>query len=366
MTRPSTALIDLNALKANYLLACELSQRDNPVARTLAVVKANAYGHGAVPAARALEPLAPALAVACCDEAMVLRQAGITKPLLLLEGIFSPDEIELCATHNLWPMVGDPTQVEALLRARPPASLCVWLKVDTGMHRLGIAAEDFPHLHQQLKSCSHIEQPIVVATHFASADEPDNDFTATQIARLRSLAPSQPLSMANSPALLAWPDARADWNRPGFMLYGSSPFDTPQQEAERLQPVMHFQSRVMAVRTIAAGESVGYGETWRAQRTSLIATIPVGYGDGYPRTAASGTPVLVNGRTASLAGRVSMDLITVDVTEIGPVQVGDPVELWGANLAVNRVAHHAATSAYEVLTRIPARLRREYIERQPR
>lgn len=360
MTRPSTAIIDLDALKANYRLACELSLHGRVDARTLAVVKANAYGHGAVQAARTLEPLAPALAVACCDEAMALREAGIRKPVLLLEGFFSNEEIHLCADHNLWPMIGDPTQVEALLKARPTAPLRVWIKVDTGMHRLGITLQDFPRVRQQLESCAHIQQPLVAATHFACADEPDNPFTAVQIDRLRSVAPTLPLSMANSPALLAWPDARADWNRPGFMLYGSSPFDQPLGEAERLRPVMHFQSRVMAVREIEPGEAVGYGETWRAQRTSVIATIPVGYGDGYPRTASNGTPVLVNGKRAPLAGRVSMDLITVDVTDVGAVKPGDPVELWGANLSVNEVASHAASSPYEVLTRIPARLRREY------
>lgn len=360
MSRPSIAVIDLDALRANYRLACELSRQGGVQGQTLAVVKANAYGHGALEVARALEPLAPALGVACCDEALALREAGITAPLVLLEGIFSADEIELCAHHDFWPMVGEASQVEGIAQARPRSPLRVWLKVDTGMHRLGILPEEFPHLHRLLAECPHVVNPVVVATHFASADELDNDYTSLQIERLKALAAGHPLSMANSPALLAWPQSRGHWNRPGFMLYGSSPFTAPHPQADRLRPVMHFKSRVMAVREIAAGEAVGYGETWRARRTSRIATIPVGYGDGYPRTAANGTPVLVNGHIAPLAGRVSMDLITVDVTDIGPVAVGDEVELWGPGLTVNLVAAHAATSPYELLTRIPARLKRVY------
>ncbi|KJS09544.1 MAG: alanine racemase [Gammaproteobacteria bacterium BRH_c0] len=362
MTRPSHALIDLDALQANYRLAHSLSVRHSSSAQTLAVVKANAYGHGAIQTAMALEPLAPALAAACCDEALELRSAGIAKPIVLLEGIFSADEVALCAQHHFWPMVENSRQIDAIVNAAIPAPINVWLKVDTGMHRLGMQPQDFPSQYQRLKTSANVIGDIVVATHFASADELDNPFTRTQIERLRSLTGDGqiPLSMANSPALLGWEDARADWNRPGFMLYGSSPFSAPHPLADQLQPVMSFNTRVMSVRHIAAGEAVGYGETWRAQRPSTIATIPVGYGDGYPRNAPSGTPLLVNGMRATLAGRVSMDLITTDVTDLPSVQAGDEVELWGKNLLVNEVASWANTSPYELLTRIPGRLRRIY------
>lgn len=363
MTRPSHALIDLAALQSNYRLADSLSKQASATAQTLAVVKANAYGHGAAAVAAALEPLAPVLAVACCDEAVALREAGIVKPLLLLEGILSDDEIALCVARNFWPMISDVRQVDALLAAPLERPLTTWIKVDTGMHRLGIQPAELATQYLRLRDSGKADN-IVVATHFASADELDNPFTTTQIARLAAVAGRLkiPLSMANSPALLAWAAARAEWNRPGFMLYGNSPFDQPHAIADRLQPVMTFRSQVMALRQLAAGEAVGYGETWRAQRPSLIATIPVGYGDGYPRTAANGTPVLINGQPGLLAGRVSMDLITVDVTDCGPVQVGDGVELWGRHLAVNEVSRWAATSPYELLTRLPGRLRRVYRE----
>ena len=360
MTRPSHALIDLDALRANYRLADSLSHRGHPEANTLPVVKANAYGHGAVAVATALEPLAPALAVASCDEAVALREAGIRKPLVLLEGIFSSDEIALCAARDFWPMLGDPSQIDWVLASRAPAPLTVWLKVDTGMHRLGIAPETLAAETRRLRASGKVRDALVAATHFASADELNNPFTATQIRRLREVAGDLPLSMANSPALLAWPASRSHWNRPGFMLYGSSPFDSPHPDADPLQAVMTFAPRIMALRQLAPGEAVGYGETWRATRPSLIATVPVGYGDGYPRHAANGTPALVNGRRAALAGRVSMDLITLDVTDCGPVALGDPVEFWGKGLAVNEVARHAGTSPYELLTRMPARLRRLY------
>lgn len=362
MTRPSHALIDLDALTANYRLAHALSLQHSPEARTLAVVKANAYGHGAVEAATALEPLAPALAVACCDEALVLREAGIGKPIVLLEGIFSADEVAMCARHDFWPMVGNHSQIDAIVKATLPNPVTVWLKVDTGMHRLGFQPIEFLPQYELLSASANVTGPIVAATHFASADELDNPFTQTQIERLQSLTRDReiPMSMANSPALLGCEGARAQWNRPGFMLYGSSPFTVPHPVAGQLQPVMSFKSRVISVRDIAAGEAVGYGETWRAQRPSTIATIPVGYGDGYPRNAPSGTPVLINGVRAPLAGRVSMDLITVDVTDLGSVQQGDEVELWGKTLPVNTVAASADTSPYELLTRIPARLRRVY------
>lgn len=362
MTRPSHALIDLDALNANYRLAHSVSLQHSLGAQTLAVIKANAYGHGAVEAAAALEPLAPALAVACCDEALELRSAGIGKPIVLLEGIFSADEVALCAQYNFWPMAESRRQIDAIVNATLPAPITVWLKVDTGMHRLGIQPEDFLPLYQRLKASANVTGDIVVATHFASADELENPFTRIQIEHLQSLTEDRqiPLSMANSPALLGWEAARAQWNRPGFMLYGSSPFTVPHPLADQLQPVMSFNSTVMSVRQIAPGEAVGYGETWRAQRPSTIATIPVGYGDGYPRNAPSGTPVMINGVPAPLAGRVSMDMITVDVTDLAAIQVGDKVELWGKNLRVNEVAIWVDTSPYELLTRIPARLRRIY------
>ncbi|MCP5173328.1 MAG: alanine racemase [Pseudomonadales bacterium] len=358
MTRPSQALVDLNALRHNY----ELSQALAPHSQNIAVIKANAYGHGMLPAAKALAQKAPAFAIACTEEALELRAGGISQPLLLLEGFFQVEELKLAEQHNFWLMIENREQVDALIAAKLPRPVTVWLKVDTGMHRLGAPMKDVSSFYQRLLDSPNIAKPVILATHLACADELDKDMTLDQIRYLDALAMplNAPLSIANSPGLLGWPQARREWNRPGYMLYGDSPFTCAHPEADNLQPVMSFQSRVISLRHIGKGETVGYGATWKAEGSATIATIPVGYGDGYPRNAPSGTPVLIEGQRAALAGRVSMDLITVDVTGLHNVHTGSPVELWGKKLKVSEVAACANTIGYELLTRMPGRLRRGY------
>lgn len=363
MSRPCRALIDLDALRHNYRLACELA----PNSQAIAVVKANAYGHGSVAAARALEPLAPALGVACIEEALELRAAGITKPILLLEGIFSADEVNVAAAENFWLMVENLEQVQHIISAKLANPVHCWLKIDTGMHRLGLLPEQVDDALSILKASDNVQQEIIVASHFSSADEINNPSTEAQIecfdTVLANCDQSKGLaqSLSNSAAVLAHPKAHRQWLRPGFMLYGASPFTAPQTNADRLQPVMNFVSEVISVRPIAAGERVGYGGKWQAGRNSIIATIAAGYGDGYPRHAGNGTPVFINGQEAHLVGRVSMDMITVDVTDLDGIEIGSPVELWGKNLCVNRIANAAGTIAYELLTRMPARPVRTYL-----
>ncbi|WP_241262879.1 alanine racemase [Parahaliea mediterranea] len=352
--RPNQARLDLSAARHNIALARELA----PASKVMAVVKANAYGHGAVTMARTLEPHADALAVACMEEALELREAGIGAPILLLEGVFEPDELAVAAKAGLWITIDNDTQLAWLEAARLARPLQCWLKVDTGMHRLGVAPARAAELCQRIAACRNSLGPPVLITHFACADELENDATRRQIALFEDCGAglAAPRSAANSPAVLAWPEAHYDWIRPGYMLWGHSPFGTrPQPNADRLRPVMTLCSAVISVREVAAGEAVGYGASWVAKRPSRIATVTVGYGDGYPRTAASGTPVLVNGQRAALAGRVSMDMITVDVTDIGPVRLGDPVVLWGEGLPVAEVAEPAKTIGYELLTRMPMR-----------
>ena len=359
MARPTTAQIDLDAQRRNKRLA----SRQSPHSRNMAVIKANAYGHGAVAVARALEDLVPAFAVACLEEALELRQAGITTPLLLLEGFFHRDEIAAAAASDCWLLLENHWHIDTLIDAKLPAPVTVWLKVDTGMHRLGLQPHEARACHRKLAASPNVGGEIVVATHFACADELDNPITGEQIDRFRAAVADlgAPLSMANSPALFGWPASRADWNRAGYMLYGNSPFGRPHPEADRLDPVMTFKSRVMSLRTVPPGDFVGYGATWRADRTTRLATVPAGYGDGYPRTAKSGTPVLVNGQRATLAGRISMDLLTVDVTDIEGVELGSEVELWGKALSVEEVACGAGTIGYELLTRMPGRAPRDYV-----
>ncbi|NIP17042.1 MAG: alanine racemase, partial [Xanthomonadales bacterium] len=336
MSNPARAIIDLGALRSNYELACSLA----PSSRTLAVIKANAYGHGAVTCARTLEETVPAFGVCCMEEAMELREAGIRKPILLLRASFSADELDAAAEHGLWLSAYEEAHVEALAGRPGHEPLTAWLKIDTGMHRLGIRPELVNAMIQRLLDSGKVRPPIVLATHFAAADDPANSFTDEQIDRFRTATrdAGMPVSMANSAGLVAWPGSRAEWNRPGIMLYGASPLSTPHEVEDRLRPVMQLESRVIALRRIEAGETVGYTRNWRATQPSVIATVAIGYADGYPRHAPNGTPVLVNGHRARLAGRVSMDMISVDVTDIPETRLGDPVVLWGRGLPVNEVA----------------------------
>lgn len=371
MSRPVRAEINLAHVRHNFALANQLAAPGQNVA----VVKANGYGHGAVAVAKALGDIAPAFAVACIEEALELRRAGIQTPVLLLEGAFSAEEIEVAQRENFWLMVNNPVQVNMLQQAELASSenvslIKVWLKVDTGMHRLGFEPGELTGVYRQLKSCSVVAEEIVVVTHFACADDVNNPKTSDQLALFNKAYQSLrdnnadtetiPVSLANSAALLAWPETNADWSRPGFMLYGNSPLLAEHEDAKKLKQAMTMKSEVIAVRTISAGESVGYGAQWSATKTSKIATVAMGYGDGYPCNAKVGTPVLINGQRCPLVGRVSMDMLTVDVTQLNQVAIGDEVILWGEDLTCNEIASYANTIGYEIMTRIPARVPRIY------
>lgn len=360
MARPNQAKLDLGALRHNLDVARKLA----PNSKLMAVVKANAYGHGIVTIARQLDPLADALAVACIEEAVELREAGISAPILLLEGVFESEELLSAAQLGLWVTIDNEWQLSWLEDAILPAPLTCWLKVDTGMHRLGAPTDCAHDYYQRLKATHNALEEVVVYTHFASADDIQSEQTREQLALFDSVCAQipAPRSAANSPGLLAWPEAHYDWVRPGYMLYGNSPLNAPHPNAETLQPVMTLTSAVISLRDVAPGKTVGYGANWVAQRQSRVATVCIGYGDGYPRLAANGTPVLVNGMRASLAGRVSMDMITVDVTDLPDVSIGDEVVLWGKGLPVGEVAQHAGTIGYELTTRMPARTPRVVID----
>jgi alanine racemase len=360
MARPAQAIVNLAALRHNHRLARELSGSG----QVMPVLKANAYGHGAVAVARALEVDAPALAVACIEEALELRSAGIGCPIALLEGCFTADELPVASAENFWVVVENRRQLGWIEEARLEHPLCCWLKVDTGMHRLGVAPEEVPEVYAALCASDNVAPGVVIASHLASADDLANDFSATQLRVFRQAVAGirAPLSLSNSPGLLGWPQTRLDWNRPGFMLYGNSPFAGPQPEADKLRQVMTLKSAVIGIRDVAAGATVGYGNSWRAARASRIATVAMGYGDGYPRHAPAGTPVLVDGQRAELVGRVSMDMITVDVTGLPGVDLGTEVVLWGEAITANDIARHAGTIGYEVLTRMPLRTPRVYVD----
>ena len=354
MHRKTEAHIDLDAIRANFALAGSLA----PNSKSIAVIKANAYGHGMLRVATALQDVAPAFAVATIDEALELRKAGIPNAILVLQGVSTTEACKIAAAQHLTLVVHAPEQVEALLAAkvRTPA----WLKVDTGMHRLGLAPGDCQDAHKRLSRGGVDVQ--VVCTHFACADEPDNDATGQQIECFDAATASLglPRSLANSAAILAHPESHADWNRPGYMLYGNSPLSIDVESARELQPSMTLRSEIIAIREVPEGESVGYGARWTARRPSIIGTVAIGYADGYPRHAPSGTPTRVNERTAPLVGTVSMDSITIDITEHEHAAVGDRVELWGPGIALNEIAAAAGTIGYQLLTGISPRVPRIY------
>ena len=350
--RPARALIDLQALRHNYRLARELTG-----AKALAVVKADAYGHGAVRCAQALQAEADGFAVACIEEALELRAAGIKAPVLLLEGFFEASELALIAEHDLWCVVHSLWQLEAIEQSTVHKPLTLWLKMDTGMHRVGIHPKDYHSAYQRLLASGKVAR-IVLMSHFARADELDVDATAQQVAVFdaarKGLAAE--CSLRNSPAVLGWPAIKSDWVRPGIMLYGASPFEVEQAQASRLQPVMTLQSRIISVRELPAGEPVGYGARFLSPRPTRVGVVAMGYADGYPRHAPTGTPVMVAGKRTGLIGRVSMDMLCVDLTEVPEATVGSPVELWGKQVLASDVAQQADTIAYQIfcnLKRVP-------------
>lgn len=351
--RPLVVDIRLESLRDNYLFLRKCHGR-----RLLAVLKANAYGHGAVACAKALAGEADGFAVACLEEALALREAGIELPIVLLEGVFEYEELKQVAHYRLSPVVQSEYQLQMLLSARFDQPLTVWLKLDSGMHRAGFSPDQYASAYQRLISSGHVAQ-VVKMTHFASADEPASVMTAEQMTIFRRTCDGLPgeVSTANSAAILAHPDTHADWGRAGLALYGVSPLPTMVPE---LKPVMRLHTQVFAVRDLPAGEPVGYGATFVTHRPSRIGLIACGYADGYPRTVPNGTPVLVNGQRAAIAGRVSMDMITIDLTDVLDAEIGSEVELWGDGLCINEVAAAAGTISYELMCNVK-RAQRHYL-----
>lgn len=360
MSRPTQATIDLQALRHNTAHARALAG----ASRVLAVVKANAYGHGATLVSQTIEQQVDAFGVACLEEALELRAAGITRSILLMEGVFDAEELQIAAREHCWIAVTNEQQLAWLEQARLSDPVSCWLKVNTGMNRLGIESSQVSDCLQRLHDCLCVvntdSAPTVVFTHLASADNANSGQTQCQLEAFNALpintlqAPVQ-RSVANSGGLLRWPKSHYDWVRPGYMLYGNSPLDDYHTNTAPLKPVMTLTSQIIALRQIAPGDAVGYGGTFVAQRPTTIACVATGYGDGYPRQAINGTPVLVNGQRAPLAGRVSMDMLMIDVTDIPQVALGTPVVLWGDGLGIDEVARYAGTVGYELMTRMPQR-----------
>ena len=350
MPRPIRATISASALAHNLGIA----RRHAGGAKVWAVVKANAYGHGLERAARALAA-ADGFAVLDFQEAARLRLAGVAKPVLMLEGIFQPADVPLLARYSLTPVIHSPVQVETLLAGALSGPIDAYLKVNSGMNRLGFTPDSLGAAYQALKGSARIRS-ITLMTHFADADGASG--VKAQLEWFREMTKSfdAPCSLANSAALLRFPEALGDWVRPGIMLYGCSPFADRNAEAVGLKPVMTLTSEIIAMQQLHAGERVGYGFGYEASGDLRIGIVACGYADGYPRHAPAGTPVLVNGKRARIVGRVSMDMITVDVSDIAGAGIGSPVTLWGEGLSADEVGAASGTLSYEILCKVTPRV----------
>ena len=357
----SRAEINLTALRHNLNIV-----RSKTNARVMAVIKANAYGHGMIKIARTLDD-ADGFAVATIEEAIDLREAGIHQNVLVLEGFHNIEGLRLLKAYNLQSVIHTERQVRELETSGIALSRA-WLKIDTGMHRLGFAPGQAASIYQRLKACDNISKPINVMTHLACADDERSAYTETQLSDFRqcielmSLADDAELSVANSAGILAWPDSHtaSHWVRPGIMLYGGSPVLGKTAAEFDLKPVMTLKSEVIAVHRFKQGDSIGYAQSYICESDCTVAVVAIGYGDGYPRHAQSGTPVLINARQYPLVGRVSMDMISVDVSDADDVNIGDQVTLWGEGLPADIIATHANTISYELFCALTQRVRFQY------
>lgn len=371
MSQSAVARIGVAALQNNF----EQVRRSAPGCRILAVIKANAYGHGLLEIAGMLAS-ADALAVSRIDEGIRLREANIRQPIVVLSGCTDRQGLELSIQHELQLVVHSNLQVElieALPRSalRDDSRLSIWLKIDTGMGRLGISPATASAIVDRLRTCSSVADDLRLMTHLACADDLTDTTTVDQLRRFADAATDWEgdISVANSAGILGWPQATRrgpelqykgdNWVRPGLMLYGVSPFPDKSSADLGLQPVMSFEAPLISIGSLKQGSRVGYGGDWVAPRDSVIGVIAAGYADGYPWRLGDGTPVLVNGMPAQIVGRISMDMISVDLTGLSSVRVGDRVVLWGEQPEAADLARRAGTSVYELLTGVGERVHRQ-------
>jgi len=353
MSRGTRAVIDTQALRHNL----EVIKNAVSGSKIWAVIKANAYGHGAVTAALALDQ-ADGFAVATLDEALELRAADIAKDILLLEGCIDANQMIKASKYNLHVVIHQPEQLPWLDQLPVDHNVNLWVKIDTGMHRLGFDPTFIRHQIPKIQQHPRVKS-LGLLSHFACADEPGHPLNKTQLDQFAPFNTLElPISLANSAAVFKIPEAHKQWIRPGIALYGASPFSDITAAELNLKPVMTLRSRVIAERKVKMGESIGYGASWIAPSDRRIATIALGYGDGYPRQAPSGTPTWLDGKIVPLVGRISMDMITVDVTDIAGPVLNKNIELWGNHLPVDQVAKSIGTIGYELLTRVSPRVKR--------
>ena len=355
MPRPIQVRIDLAALRHNYLVAKEHVANRGGAPKAWAVVKADAYGHGLMRAAKALGDVADGFALLELDAAVALRDAGVRQPILLLEGFFERDDLDVCAEYGLIPCIHRIEQLQMIREAKLPVRLPVYLKFNTGMNRLGFTPDQLPAMKRELAISTAIGQTTLM-THFAEADGGRGvDWQLERFAEM-SKGWNCPVSMANSGAILRHPQTAHDWIRPGIMLYGGSPFADATAASYGLKPVMTMSSRILAVQEIGIGERVGYGGTFTAERPTRVGIVACGYADGYPRHAPGGTPILVNSRRTVTLGRVSMDMLACDLTDLPEAGVDSEVVLWGEGLPADEIAASAGTICYELFCALARRV----------
>ena len=359
MPRPTRALIDLNAVRDNYRQAAAIAAPAKPIA----VVKADGYGHGIGPVAQSLADLAPMFAVALVEEALELRSAVPNSPILLLQGVHDPADWTLCSTYNFIPVLHSLEQIRTFKSAPVHEPISVWVKINTGMNRLGFRPQELEAVLSELARLPLISVNGLM-THFANADDPGNARTEAQVSLMEQVKAKYAgfaLSAANSAAHFTTQAGLFEWTRPGIMLYGGAPLVGRTGRDMGLQAAMTLESRLIAVRQIDAGECVGYGGDWCAPHATRMGIAAIGYGDGYPRHTPAGTPVIIRDRRVPLIGRVSMDMLAVDLGCVPEAQTGDLVELWGPRISVDEVAYAAGTIGYELLTGVTARVPRVYL-----
>lgn len=355
MSRPTKLVIEPNALHHNLKRIRSFA----PGKKIIAMVKANAYGCGVHVVAPILEGHVDAFGVACIEEALVLHKIGIRTPCILFQGIFSADEFKVVAQHQFGCVIHQPHQIQWLLNTPLDTPIKIWVKVNTGMHRLGFKVHEVQEVMDALHSCPWVNKDIGLMTHLACADEPNRIENLQQISLFESISVAGfcQRSIANSAAIISFPQTHMDVVRPGIMLYGVSPFANQTAIDLGLLPVMRFVSAISAVHHNPPLAQIGYSGTWKSEKPSIIGIVAAGYGDGYPRHIAPNTPVWVQGKEVPVVGRVSMDMLAVDLTDHPEVKPGASVELWGSHILVERIAQAAGTSGYELLCQISERVR---------
>ena len=353
MTRPSRVIIDIKALEHNFSRIKELVHNS----KVMAIIKADAYGHGIVRVAKTLRD-ADAFGVACLEEAEQLRVASITTPIILLEGPYKPNDLSLIIKLNLEVVIHNEYQLELLEKSKIDGVIKVWLKIDTGMHRLGFSVDKTEEMLRRLMLCRNINSTPILMSHLATANEKNHALTYQQLDTFREISKIVNIekTIANSAAVINFPDVHFDWVRPGLMLYGVSPLINSCGHDHGLKSVMTLESEIISIQYLSKGEPVGYGATWRCPENMPVGIIAAGYGDGFPRHAKSGTPILVNNIRCPLIGRASMDMLTIDLRNQSNAKIGDRVVLWGGSLPIEEIATYAETIPYELLCGVHKRL----------